>query len=365
MVKHLTKVGYADYGRFLFDEPYWVWLSGRGMRLSGTGFAFLRPKIGAMARMRAVNEVRFHIAHRAPDARWICGHSVVREQGLRGHRPNAVVEIGRERHAIVVKRRAHLPEREREVLEAARFARYDPFITSPLGVWPRAYFVTGERESVPRIAFMTPNATQGGAPMAYRTRVFIDFWNFQLNWNDRASDAKIDWPAVPRTLLDEAKKRLEVAGIEEGLVLDETLVYASYNPAREGNLKRWLDTFLDKQPGFRVKTRERREKTRRIHCSSCGEQNEVCAKCDEPFRWAPEKGIDTAVVTDLLSLASEEAFDVAILLSSDADHIPAVEWVQGRGLKVINATWARHGFDLAKTCWAAIELDAVIPSMTR
>ena len=89
--------------------------------------------------------------------------------------------------------------------------------------------------------------------MAYRTRVFIDFWNFQLNWNDRASDAKIDWPAVPRILLDEAKRRLEVAGIEEGLVLDETLVYASYNPAREGNLKRWLDTFLDKQPGFRVK----------------------------------------------------------------------------------------------------------------
>lgn len=61
VVKHLTKVGYADYGRFLHDEPHWVWLSGRGMRLSGTGFAYLRPKIGAMARMRAVNEVRLHL----------------------------------------------------------------------------------------------------------------------------------------------------------------------------------------------------------------------------------------------------------------------------------------------------------------
>jgi len=46
--------------------------------------------------------------------------------------------------------------------------------------------------------------------------------------------------------------------------------------------------------------------------------------------WAPEKGVDTAIVTDLLSLASEDAYDVAVLLSSDADHIPAVEWVQNR-----------------------------------
>jgi hypothetical protein len=32
------------------------------------------------------------------------------------------------------------------------------------------------------------------------------------------------------------------------------------------------------------------------------------------------------------------AYDVAVLLSNDADHIPAVEWVQSRGRKVTNAT---------------------------
>lgn len=39
--------------------------------------------------------------------------------------------------------------------------------------------------------------------MAYKTRIFIDFWNFQINWNDRADDAKIDWKVVPRLLVDE------------------------------------------------------------------------------------------------------------------------------------------------------------------
>jgi hypothetical protein len=201
--------------------------------------------------------------------------------------------------------------------------------------------------------------------MAYRTRVFIDFWNFSLNWNQRAHGDRLDWPQVPRVLLDESKKLLEVAGITEPLALEETLVYASYNPQTEGKLKKFLDGFLDKQPSFRVNTRERRSKPRKIHCPACGHDNEVCGECQAPFTWAPEKGVDTAIVTDLLALASEDAYDVAILLSSDADHIPAVEWVQSRGRKVINATWSHHGFDLAKTSWATFELDSVMALMTR
>jgi len=127
VAKHLFKSGFADYGRFLHGEPHWLWLTGRGTRLSGTGFAFIRPKVGAMARMRAVNEVRLHIAARAPEARWICGRSVIREQGKHGYRPNAVVEIGRERHAILVHLSAQLPDLVREVVET-HMARYDAVV---------------------------------------------------------------------------------------------------------------------------------------------------------------------------------------------------------------------------------------------
>jgi len=35
-----------------------------------------------------------------------------------------------------------------------------------------------------------------------------------------------------------------------------------------------------------------------------------------------EKGIDTAIATDMISLAWEDAWDVAILISSDKDFIP-------------------------------------------
>ena len=84
MAKHLTEVGFADYGRFLMDEPHWVWLTYRGVRLSGTGFRPSQPTPGAMVRIRAINEVRLHIARRAPEARWVSGRSVLREQGHQG-----------------------------------------------------------------------------------------------------------------------------------------------------------------------------------------------------------------------------------------------------------------------------------------
>ncbi len=127
VVKHLTKVGYADYGRFLYDEPHWAWLTGRGTRQSGTGFWPTRPRVGAMARMRAVNEIRLHIARRAPEARWIGPRSIIREQGRTGYRPNAVVEIGAERHALVVLLRAGDQGRMRDIIET-HVARYDALV---------------------------------------------------------------------------------------------------------------------------------------------------------------------------------------------------------------------------------------------
>lgn len=202
--------------------------------------------------------------------------------------------------------------------------------------------------------------------MAYRTRVFVDFWNFSLQWRDRAGGDYIDWTKVPVVLLKEGEKKLQVAGLADELHLEETRVYASHGTDEAGKkLKNWLDSFLDKQPSFSVTTRTRQAKGRTVHCQECGAKHDQCPSCEEPLRWSPEKGVDTAIVTDLLSLAGENAFEVAVLVSSDADFIPAVEWVQSRGFKVLNATWQNHGFELAKVCWASFPLDAVMADLKR
>jgi uncharacterized LabA/DUF88 family protein len=200
--------------------------------------------------------------------------------------------------------------------------------------------------------------------MAYRTSIFIDFWNFSLQWRNRANGDRIDWRKVPSALLAESERLLKQSGFADALHLEEALVYASYDEDDAGRkLKGWFDAFLDKQPRFRVTTRVRRSKPRSVYCRACEQSIERCPHCEEPLRWSTEKGVDTAIVTSLLSLAGEGAFDAAILLSSDTDYLPAVEWLQGRGFKVINATWANHGHELARACWASFELDAIVSEL--
>jgi uncharacterized LabA/DUF88 family protein len=67
----------------------------------------------------------------------------------------------------------------------------------------------------------------------------------------------------------------------------------------------------------------------------------------------------------MLSLAWAEAYTVAVLVSSDADFVPAVENLQDKGFKVVNVTWHNLGHELAKRCWAAIEMDPFVPQLVR
>jgi len=200
-----------------------------------------------------------------------------------------------------------------------------------------------------------------------RARVFIDFWNFQLGWNDR-SLAQCDWPRVPGVLVAEAETVLRAgSGLAEPLVLDETIVHASVNPQspNEVNLRRWLTSFLDRQPSFNVSIHERRVRPASIYCPNCGTKHETCPECGTPYARAPEKGVDSAIVTDMLSLANQSAFDVGILVTGDADLVPAVDRIQQYGLKVINAGWRGVGFDLQHTCWGSLALDPLIPLLER
>lgn len=198
--------------------------------------------------------------------------------------------------------------------------------------------------------------------MTSSARIFIDYWNLQLQWNRRTSGAKLDWPKLPTVLATAAMGTTAQLG---QLRVDDTRVYSSFNPATEGKLKDWLDSFLDRQPGFRVFVRERRSKPASITCHRCKKETAACPGCAAPYERAVEKGTDTAIVTDMFSLAWEKAYDVAILVSSDADLVPAVEKIQDRGFKIVNATWSKHGHHLAKASWASFDLDPLVASLTR
>lgn len=205
-------------------------------------------------------------------------------------------------------------------------------------------------------------STVGGA---VRARVFIDFWNFQLGWNEAAgTGVRCDWSILPRELVRAAERVLATAGNPGTLVLEETIVHASAGDG-DASLRTWLTGWLDRQASYDVKVRNRRARKRRIHCQACGLDMTDCPSCNAPLMTAAEKGVDAALVTDLLSLAWQRAYDVAVLVSGDADYIPAVEYVQSQGLKVVNAAWSAHGHQLQGACWGSFRLDGMIPALKR
>ncbi len=198
-----------------------------------------------------------------------------------------------------------------------------------------------------------------------RTRIFLDFWNFTLNWrNHTNSSDKCDWTSVPSVLLKQADETLDSSKLGS-LELQETRIYASYEPSRDSRLKNWLHNFLDRQPGVRVFTFERRWRQRPTHCRFCGFEHTVCSECSKPLGRAIEKGVDSRIVSDMLSLAWDQSYDVALLVSSDKDFIPAVRKLQEKNIRVVNATWRGYGNELAHECWCSFELDHLIIDLVR
>ena len=71
-----------------------------------------------------------------------------------------------------------------------------------------------------------------------------------------------------------------------------------------------------------------------------------------------EKGVDTALVTDLIQAAIDDLLDIAVLVSADADFVPAVELVHNRTNKrVIHAHIRSQGQVLRNACWSHVFLD--------
>jgi uncharacterized LabA/DUF88 family protein len=187
-----------------------------------------------------------------------------------------------------------------------------------------------------------------------RVRIFIDFWNFQLQWNNCHSRlgttgiVQIPWKDLPAILTAEAAKGqpAKFAGAH---------VYASVDPDNKNdkNLSRWLHHGLASITGYRVEVKNRKLKGP-IRCQEeqCRAEITTCPSCKKPLRATGEKGIDAAVITDLLSMAFDGNYDIGVLVSGDADYAPAVEYIQKKtDRQIVQAFFKAHGDQLRTACW--------------
>ncbi|MCH8046307.1 MAG: NYN domain-containing protein [Planctomycetes bacterium] len=196
-----------------------------------------------------------------------------------------------------------------------------------------------------------------------KLRVFIDFWNFQLTLNEEVdSNFKVDWQKLPNVLARDAIRLLGV----DNFTYEGTIVFTSYNPKTEEGRKyrNWATSWLDRQPGIQVKCFERRPR-HHPKCPSCHVPVPTCPMCSADMAGTIEKGVDTAIATDMIRLAWEDAYDVAILATADADLVPAVEFLDVRNYRVLQAGFPPHGSHLSRACWATIDLSKLCSQFER
>jgi uncharacterized LabA/DUF88 family protein len=195
-----------------------------------------------------------------------------------------------------------------------------------------------------------------------RVRIFVDYWNFQLTLNERAAASKglsdyrfqIDWRALGPWL---AKRACEETGLcASGHSFDGAGIYVSYDPRKESDKRffAWVNTWLSRQPGVMVECRERKPKAA-PNCPECHQTISDCPHCKRPIRPSQEKGVDTLIATDMIRLAWEDGYDLAVLATSDRDLIPAVEFLNKKGHKVVQAGFPPKGSDLARASWASFD----------
>lgn len=184
-----------------------------------------------------------------------------------------------------------------------------------------------------------------------RVKIFIDFWNFQLSWNEyhkkigETGIVRIPWKIeLPKVLTNLLGKDAEYAG---------THVYASVNKmdTRDAKFIRFLDV-MKGFPGYNVTIKNRRPGDP-LKCTNkdCYKKIDKCPHCKKKIVRTVEKGIDTAIIIDMIQLAIDDRYDRAILIAADRDFIGAIKFIQDRMKRVSHVWFSNKANNLQAACW--------------
>lgn len=191
-----------------------------------------------------------------------------------------------------------------------------------------------------------------------RVMVFVDFWNLALTQNEeirkrRDRPWRIDWTRFPNWLVARAG---ELASVSEPRYAG-TKFYSSVSASSRMTMrhKTWVEKILRPLPGFEIVMKEQKPRSPK-RCRNCNRPINRCPHCSTPITRMVEKGVDTALGISMIRHAYRDDFDIAVLVTSDTDLVPAVEAANDTGRKVVQAGFGFGSADLTQACWASIDI---------
>jgi hypothetical protein len=102
VIARLGDTGLVTTRRLLVGEPAWVIPTSAGLRAAGQHFVAWQPRIGLLAHVAAVNDVRLHIESRSPESEWVPERLLARERQAGEHLPDGLALTEGRRVAIEV-----------------------------------------------------------------------------------------------------------------------------------------------------------------------------------------------------------------------------------------------------------------------
>ncbi len=165
--------------------------------------------------------------------------------------------------------------------------------------------------------------------MAERVCIFIDGSNFYHQLKESGTNTKIDYGDLSQTLVTPKRK----------LIRTYYYVCPPTDPTH--------DSYHDQQKFFSYLKNTPYLQLRFGHIEQRGSTH-------------VEKGIDVQIAVDMIALAYENAYDTAILISNDADLLPAVEHVKQKGKQVEYAYLGRKTILLLESSDLETDIQALI-----
>lgn len=163
--------------------------------------------------------------------------------------------------------------------------------------------------------------------------LFFDGKNFFASMKSWDSSFEVDYNQLARKIIEE---------IGPDSVFNGAYYYVGTGPGSD--LSKFIN-HLKLQPGYFVRTRERKHRSRE------------CPNCHQRMSYTEEKEVDTLMVSEMIQLAAQDAFDIAVLFSGDSDLVPAAESLRALGKKVIIATWGDRGLSKRLREYAFSQID--------
>ena len=147
----------------------------------------------------------------------------------------------------------------------------------------------------------------------------------------------IDGSNLDRAVDSSFHRRINVQRLAEKLVAGRRLMKVHYYEApllenvnpRSFATQQTFFASLRQNPFWGIRLGRRVQRDREVTCSECG-------KVSKNITWE-QKGVDTLLVLDLVTLAIRNVYDTAILVAGDQDYIEPVLQVKMLGKIVENA----------------------------